>query len=273
LRFPGRWLRWEGPELTRLTPQTLRAARTRQCGGPPFTAFHASRVSGNPLVVTPSDPSAPALHSGDLSPCQRAWYSSLKARSMSARWLAAKLACGARCLCRRPIPITNRNRQYTRRNLLGYWSIDSESCVVCVNIARLVHRLQHLASQEDHVRRQPAARGDPALHRHRIHRIQHQSCFAIGDGAALGTEIPSSVEAKRRAGGHADFVVRDRVEDDGAGRGTETVNDHGFAGWAKAPISVDVCSDPAAVIVRDPDYRMTCSHARKQQNRREHARD
>jgi len=28
---------------------------------------------------------------------------------------------------------------------------------------------------------------------------------------------------------HTDFVVRDRTEDDGAGRSTETINDHGFA--------------------------------------------
>ena len=43
-------------------------------------------------------------------------------------------------------------------------SADSE-IRACVEIARLVHRPQHLAAQEDHVRRQPAACGDPALHR------------------------------------------------------------------------------------------------------------
>jgi DNA invertase Pin-like site-specific DNA recombinase len=32
-------------------------------------------------------------------------------------------------------------------------------------LARLVHRLQHFAAQEDHLRRQPAARGDPPPHR------------------------------------------------------------------------------------------------------------
>jgi len=101
--------------------------------------------------------------------------------------------------------------------------------LVCGEIARLVHCLQHLAAQEDHVRRQAAARSDPAPHRHRIHRIKHHGCFAIRD-AAVGAEIPSGVEAKRRARGHADFVVRDRTEDDGARRGTETVNDHGVAG-------------------------------------------
>ena len=60
--------------------------------------------------------------------------------------------------------------------------------VVCVEKARLVHRLQHLAAQEDHVRRQPAARSDPAPHPHRIHRIQHHGCFAISDGATVGAE-------------------------------------------------------------------------------------
>ena len=102
--------------------------------------------------------------------------------------------------------------------------------MVCVEKAGLVHRMQHLAAQKDHVRRQPAARSDPAPHPHRIHRIQHHGCFAISDSATVGAEIPSGVEAKRRARGHADFVVRDGTEDDGAGRGTETVNDHGFAG-------------------------------------------
>ena len=101
--------------------------------------------------------------------------------------------------------------------------------VECVEKARHVHRLQHLAAQEDHVRRQPAARSDPAPHPHRIHRIQHHGCFAISDGATVGAEIPSGVEAERRARRHTDFVVRDRTEDDGAGRSTETINDHGFA--------------------------------------------
>ena len=92
-------------------------------------------------------------------------------------------------------------------------SADGE-IMVRVKIARLVHRLQHLAAQENHLRRQSAARSDPAPHRLRIHRIQYDGCFAIGDSSTVSTEIPSGVEAKRRARGHADFVVRDRTEED-----------------------------------------------------------
>jgi hypothetical protein len=127
----------------------------------------------------------------------------------------------------------NRATRQRRALLIGSRKMGLSADVeilVCVEITRLVHCLQHLAAQEDHVRRQPAARSDPASHRHRIHRIKHHGCFAIRDSAAVGTEIPSGVEAKRRARGHADFVVRDRTEDDGARRGTETVNDHGVAG-------------------------------------------
>ena len=87
-----------------------------------------------------------------------------------------------------------------------------------------------LAAQKDHLGRQPAARGDPSLHPRRIRRIQHHGCFAISEGAAVDAEIIRGMETKRRTRGHADFAMRDRAEDDGAGLGTETVNDHGLSG-------------------------------------------
>ena len=43
------------------------------------------------------------------------------------------------------------------------------------------------------------------------------------------TETPRGVEAERRARSHTDFVMRDRTEDDGTGRCTETIDDHRFA--------------------------------------------
>ena len=54
--------------------------------------------------------------------------------------------------------------------------------------------------------------------------MQHHDCFAISEGAAAA-EIIRGMETKRGTRGHADLVVRDRAEDDGAGRGTETLND------------------------------------------------
>ena len=139
-------------------------------------------------------------------------------------------------------------------------------------IASPVHRLQCLAAQEDHVGRQAPAFGDPVLHRHRIHRVQLLSCFAIGDRATLGAEVIRGVEAERRARGHADIVVRDRTQDDGAGRETETIYHHGFAGSAQAHKFVEVGSDAAAAITRDTNARMARSQVRQQETRREQNR-
>ena len=122
------------------------------------------------------------------------------------------------------------------------------------------------------MRGQPATGGDPAPHRRGIHRVQHLGRFGIGNGAAIGAEIPRRVESEHGMRGNANLVVRDRAEDDGAGRGAQAVDDHGFAGGAQALISVDVGADPAAAVIRDPNHRMTCPHARQQQQRREHPR-
>ena len=65
--------------------------------------------------------------------------------------------------------------------------------MVRVELAGLVHRLQHLAAQEDHLRPQSAARSDPAPHRHRIHRIKHHGCLAIGESVTVSAEIPGGV--------------------------------------------------------------------------------
>jgi hypothetical protein len=75
------------------------------------------------------------------------------------------------------------------------------------------------------------------------------------------------VEAQRRAGGYADLVARNRTQDEGARRSTETVNDHGLAGRVQAPKFVDVASDLAAPIIRYTNCRVTGPHIRKQQCR------
>src|ERR1700722_7922123 len=64
-------------------------------------------------------------------------------------------------------------------------------------VTRLVHRLQLPAAQEDHLGPQPAARGDPPLHRRRIHRMQHHGYFAISEGAAVEAETIRGMETKR----------------------------------------------------------------------------
>ena len=134
-------------------------------------------------------------------------------------------------------------------------------------------RHQLPAAQEDHARGQPAALRDPAPDLRRIHRIQHLRGFGIGHRAAVGAEIPGGVKAEIGVRGHANLVVGNGAENDGAGRSTETVDDHRFAGGAQALIFVDIGADPAAAVVRDPNHGMACPDARDQQDRREQPRN
>src|SRR5262245_12762986 len=137
-----------------------------------------------------------------------------------------------------------------------------------VEIAGLVDRLQRLAAQEDHLRGQPAARRDPALYRRRIHRVKHLGGFGVGHGAAVGAEIPGSVKAEIGRRGNADAVMRNGAEHDGAGRGAETIDDHGLAGRTQALILVDISADAAAAIIRDPYHCVTGAHPCQKENRR-----
>jgi len=47
------------------------------------------------------------------------------------------------------------------------------------------------------VRRQAPALGDPAPHRRRVHRVQHVRRLGVGDGTAVGAEVPGRVEPER----------------------------------------------------------------------------
>lgn len=81
----------------------------------------------------------------------------------------------------------------------------------------------------------------------------------------MSAEIISGVEAKRRARGDADLIVRYRSEDECACRGTETVDHHGFFGRAQTMEFVEVLSDLAASVVRYSNGRVTGRHIHKQQ--------
>ena len=89
-----------------------------------------------------------------------------------------------------------------------------------------------------------------------IHRVQHLGGFGIGHRAAIGAEIPGRMEAEIGMRGHADLVMRNRAENDGAGRGAQAVDDDGLAGSAQALIFVDIGADPAAAIIGNPNHRM-----------------
>src|ERR1700721_1195021 len=64
------------------------------------------------------------------------------------------------------------------------------------------------------------------------------------------------------------LVMRNRSENDGAGRGTKTVDDHHLARATYALIFIDVCSDPAARVLHNPNRRVACSNSREQGSRR-----
>ena len=78
----------------------------------------------------------------------------------------------------------------------------------CLISAGSIHLLQSASAQKNSVGGQSAPASDPAAHRHRIGRVQHQSCFGISEGATIGAVIPCRMETERRARSYADFVVR-----------------------------------------------------------------
>ncbi len=69
--------------------------------------------------------------------------------------------------------------------------------------------------------------------------------------------------------GHADPVMGNGAEHDGAGRGAQAVDDDLLAGGAQVLIFVDVGADPAAAIVGNPNHRLARAHPCQQENRRE----
>ena len=106
-------------------------------------------------------------------------------------------------------------------------------------------------AQVDHVRGQPAALVDPAPHLEWIHRIQCLRCLRIGYFAPSGIGIPGCMESEPGTGGHAYPVVRNRTENDGAGRNTGAVDNHPLARTAHALIFAVKGFDPTALVLRN----------------------
>ena len=56
-----------------------------------------------------------------------------------------------------------------------------------------------------------------------IHRIKHPGCSGVRNGLSAGSEIPSCVESEVSVSSYTDFFVRDRAEDNCAGRGAKAI--------------------------------------------------
>src|ERR1700682_1666619 len=94
-----------------------------------------------------------------------------------------------------------------------------------IRIARAKHARELAAAQENHVWGQPAALVDPVPDLKWIHQIQRLRCRGIGHSASSGTGIPGGMKSEPGPGGHAYPVMRNRTENDGAGRYARTVDD------------------------------------------------
>ncbi len=92
-------------------------------------------------------------------------------------------------------------------------------------------------------------------------------CFGIGYSTTVGSGIPGGVESELGARGHANPVMRNRAENDGAGRETNTVYDYHLARTAQTPILIDLGAHPAATVLPNPNRRIACSNAREHDNR------
>jgi len=105
---------------------------------------------------------------------------------------------------------------------------------------------------------------DPAADLGGIHGIKHLGGFRIGHRAAIGTEVPGGVKSEIGFRRHADFVMGNGPQNDGAGGSAQAVDNHRLARTTKVLVFVDVGSDSAAAILGDPDHCVTSSHPRKQ---------
>jgi len=86
---------------------------------------------------------------------------------------------------------------------------------------------------------------------------------------AIGAEIPRRVKSQIGMRRHADLVVGNRAQHDGAGRRTQTVNDDRLARAAQALIFVDIGANPATAVLGNPNHGVARAHSCHQKNRRE----
>src|SRR6476469_2356782 len=102
-----------------------------------------------------------------------------------------------------------------------------------------------------------------------VHRIKHPGCAGVGNGSSVGSEIPRRVESEIGVPSYTDSFVRDRSEDNCAGRGAKAINDYCLAGGSQLVVPFYVTTDLSAPIISDSNYRMACTRTRQ----REHCRE
>src|SRR5229473_1347684 len=132
-----------------------------------------------------------------------------------------------------------------------------------IRIAWAKHARELAATQENHACGQPSALIDPAADFEWIHRIQRLRRLGIGYLAPSGIGIPGGMKSEPGTGGHAYPVMRNRTENDGAGRNTRTVDDYPLTRAAHALIFTDIGFDPAAGVLRNSNRRAACSNPRE----------
>jgi len=98
-----------------------------------------------------------------------------------------------------------------------------------VSVAGAVHSLQLPASQKDHAWSQTALTGDPVPDLRWVHGIKRPGCFRVRTGTSVGSQIPRCVKTEVGVWSYADFVARDRGEDNCTGRGAKAIDDYCLA--------------------------------------------
>ena len=101
------------------------------------------------------------------------------------------------------------------------------------------------------------------------HRIKHPGCSRVSNGLSVGSEIPRGVEGEVGVSSYTDFFVRDRAEDNCAGRSAKAIYHYCLTCGSQLIVSVYVTADLSAPIISNSNYRMTCTRTRQQEHCRE----
>lgn len=147
--------------------------------------------------------------------------------------------------------------------MLGNWllAVSDRMCgSLRVEVTWPIHAGELAAPQEDHPWLQSAAPRNPTADRCRIHFVQHPRGFRIRHRPATGATIPCGMKSECCPWSYANSIAGNSAENDSAGRCTQAIDLHGFAGTAKTLKPVNVSSDTAAPIVGNSHYGMTCAN-------------
>jgi hypothetical protein len=69
---------------------------------------------------------------------------------------------------------------------------------------------------------------------------------------------------------YTDFAVRDRAEDNCAGRGAKAVDDDRLSGGSQFFVSIDVAPDLTASVMSNSNQRLACTCTRDQEHCRKY---